>query len=543
MGITRGTIRIRYIFTSVHISSWRRIGEPMDRENGKTSDSSPRTELAKRLAGKVTLSSDVSDADIAGIEFETLVAKILGHFEGTEGFRLLDKALLFQIKEMKEEKSPDRIESPKVPQEAAPAKDIESRFSIRNADEMQTKGDVADFTAYFNDRLEKLREFFGNARGASLGSMLNRIEGVRQYANGREVSVVGMVYDKIVTKNGHVMATLEDETGSVKVLFIRPQKEGGREASVLFDSATRIVTDEVLAVRGKISGPFIIANLILWPDVPIRLRKTTEDDIAMAFISDIHVGSKLFRERQFSRFISWLNGGISHRKDLAGKVKYIVASGDLVDGIGVYPNQDKELSIPDIYKQYAVLFDFMDKIPDHIEVFLLPGNHDAVRLAEPQPPLTDDLLHDFKKDNIHFVSNPGFMTLHGLKVLGYHGTSLDSIIQAIPGCSYSKPEIAMAEVLKRRHLTPVYGDNPIVPGKKDPLIISEIPDIMHMGHVHRNGNADYHGTLILNSGTWQSKTPYQVKLGHMPTPALLQVYETKSARLSEVDFNFAEDAQ
>ncbi len=514
----------------------------MDRENyEKSAYESKRAELARRLTGKIILGSDILDSDIEEVDFETLVAKIFNKFEGSTGLSVLDRETLLDIKSVQEEKEPIKIETPKIPSDVPKAKEIESRFSVTNAEVGQTHGDVADFTRYFNNRMDRMREFFGNSRGTSLSSMLNRIDGLKQYTSGREVSIVGMVYDKIVTKNGHVMITLEDETGSAKVLFIRPSKEAGRAATALFDSSVRIVMDEVIAIKGKISGPFVIANQILWPDIPIRMRKTTEDDIAMAFISDVHVGSKLFREKQFSRFISWLNGDVDYRKDLAGKIKYIVASGDLVDGIGVYPNQDKELSITDIYKQYSVFFNFIDKVPDHIEVFLLAGNHDAVRLAEPQPPLTEELKQDFKMDNVHFVSNPGFMNLHGLKVIGYHGASLDSVIQSVPGCSYNKPEIAMVEVLKRRHLSPIYGDNPVVPGKTDPMIIKDVPDVLHMGHVHRNGNTDYHGTLVVNSGTWQSKTQYQVKLGHMPTPALLQVYETKSAVLNEVDFNFGDE--
>ena len=35
-----------------------------------------------------------------------------------------------------------------------------------------------------------------------------------------------MVYDKIVTKNGHIMLTLEDEGGTAKVLVYKPQSKG-----------------------------------------------------------------------------------------------------------------------------------------------------------------------------------------------------------------------------------------------------------------------------------------------------------------------------
>ena len=79
----------------------------------------------------------------------------------------------------------------------------------------------------------------------------------------------------------------------------------------------------------------------------------------------------------------------------------------------------------------------------------------------------------------------------------YHGTSLDSIIASIPNNSYAKPEKAMVELLKRRHLSPIYGGNIIVPSKNDSMIIEKAPDILHMGHIHKNGITNYHGVAIV----------------------------------------------
>ncbi len=501
-------------------------------------DSQLVADLAGRLSGKIIVSSDVTQSELENLDLEALSTKVLKYFEGRDGIKVLDRETLKKILWVQvEEKAPMQIEISKPLDYKPLAKDLDAEYRIRNIEAEHTDSSVNAFASYFNDRFDRLREFFGSARGTSLGSMLNSIESVKQYTTGREVSIVGMVYDKAITKNGHLLVTLEDETASAKILFVKSSRENSRDTLDLFESAKRIISDEVIAVRGKISGGLIIANMILWPDIPIRPRKKTEEDTAIAFLSDIHVGSKLFMEKQFARFLSWINGDVDYRRDIAEKVKYIVASGDLVDGIGVYPNQDKELSIPDIYKQYSVLLDYLSTIPDYIHVFLLPGNHDAVRRAEPQPALGKDLIKEFSRSNIHFVTDPGYVTVGGIKVLGYHGTSLDSVIQAVPGCSYSKPQIAMTEVLKRRHLSPIYGDNPIVPSKKDPMIIDEVPDILHMGHVHKNGDSDYHGTLIVNSGTWQARTGYQVKLGHIPSPAVLPVYETKGMTLSTVDFN------
>ncbi len=495
-------------------------------------------ELAERLSGRCIIDASLTDDDVKGKDLESLTAHIISFFEGREGLKILDKGTLGEIlKEEGEEKKPVQIEITRPLEYMPLAKEVSGKFSVRNVDVEKTSASVSDFASYFNDRFDKLRNILESGRTGNI-SMLSSIDKIGQYATGRELSIVGMVYEKMITKKGNLMVTIEDDTGSVKVIFTKPQGnvKGGAAADT-FSAAMKLVSDQVVAVKGKIATPFIIANKVLWPDIPIRTRKVTENDTAIAFTSDVHVGSKLFLDKQFSRFLEWINGRVERKRDLAGKIKYLVISGDLVDGIGVYPEQDKELTIPDIYKQYSMLFDLLSKVPDYLEIFVLTGNHDAVQRSEPQPMLTREIIGDFSKENVHFVSNPGYVMLDGLRVLAYHGTSLDSVIWNVPGCSYSRPESAMIEVLKMRHISPIYGDNPVTPGKSDSLVIDQIPDILHMGHLHRNGYADYHGTQIVNSGTWQARTSYQIKLGHMPTPAVLPVYESKQGRMGAVDFN------
>jgi DNA polymerase II small subunit len=94
----------------------------------------------------------------------------------------------------------------------------------------------------------------------------------------------------------------------------------------------------------------------------------------------------------------------------------------------------------------------------------------------------------------------------------------------------------MEECLKRRHLSPMFGGNAIVPEKLDYMVIERVPDIVHFGHVHKNGYKDYRGTLIINSGTFQDTTDFQQKQGHVPTPARVPVYEFKNKRLRTLDF-------
>jgi DNA polymerase II small subunit len=76
-----------------------------------------------------------------------------------------------------------------------------------------------------------------------------------------------------------------------------------------------------------------------------------------------------------------------------------------------------------------------------------------------------------------------------------------------------------------------------MPSLDDGLVIDKVPDILAMGHLHRNGLSNYHGVSILNSGTWQDRTDYQILLGHMPTPCIASIYETTRGDFTTVSFN------
>ncbi|MEM3781366.1 MAG: DNA-directed DNA polymerase II small subunit [Candidatus Micrarchaeaceae archaeon] len=497
-------------------------------------------ELLRLLEGKVIVSAEISDDDLKGVDSFRLASEISLRLESVQGIRLLSKELLENIlASMNAEKKPKSFEDIVKSEDFVPkAKGMRIKYAYIKSKIEFVNSSPYDFITHFNNRFEKLKKITLAGRHAST----TNIENLGDYLSGREVSVVGMVYEKKTTKNGHVLVTLEDQTGSINVLFAKPEMRAGftsgfrAEPSSLYSSATRIARDDVILVNGKLSKGLLIANSFSWPDVPVRVRKQSESDFAIVMISDVHVGSRLFLEKQFSNMLRWLNGAIDYKKELASKVKFAVFCGDLVDGIGVYPGQEKELVISDIYAQYSLFFEFLKSIPDHIEIFVLPGNHDAVRRADPQPELDRELAR-YNTGNVHLVTNPSSLRLEDISMLAYHGESLDSMIRAVPGIGYARPEEAMLETLKRRHLSSIYGVNPIVPSKDDAMIIEEVPDILLMGHIHKNGALDYHGTLLVNSGTWQARTSFQVKQGHMPSPAILPVYEAKTRSLSLLDFN------
>lgn len=412
------------------------------------------------------------------------------------------------------------------------SREYESRVKIIGNDVSEkstSKGTVKDFVNYFRDRYEHLSEIL-KRRGQE---GLVKIENVKKRRNGK-VKLIGIVSDIRTTKNGHRFMILEDPQSSISALIPAGNPK-------LLEVGNRVINDEIIGVRGRMSSKdLFIVDDIYRPDVPMKDIKTIEEDLGIALVSDTHIGSKLFMRENFERFLKWMKGEIGNQKqrNLASKVKYITIAGDLVDGIGIYPGQENELEITDIFEQYRVLTEYLKEIPEYVSVIISPGNHDAVKNADPQPKLSKELIPElYEMENVTLVGSPATVSLHDMKTLIYHGTSFSDFINYLPGSQFKDSAKIMVEMLKRRHLHPIYGGKPITPGKEDHLVIREIPDIFHTGESHSNSYEIYKGTICINSGTWQQITQYQIKQGHVATPAILPVIEAKYGKINVMHFD------
>ncbi len=383
--------------------------------------------------------------------------------------------------------------------------------------------DFRDFVHYFRNRYDQLAAPLRKRKALADIYPVEALTRTTRYYNS-DVAVIGMVVDVRNTTKGHRMVHLEDPTGEINILFNKDREP--------FAEAERIIPDEVIGVRGKLSsdGNLLFADSFHRPDVPMNNGPTpSETPGKVALISDVHVGSDTFLEEAWNRFSEWLT---AHPE-----VGYLLIAGDLVDGIGIYPGQDKELTIPNIYGQYEVFAEMMRKLPSHLQIVISPGNHDVVRGSEPQPALPEHFCEHFP-DNAVVVENPALVNLQGVNILMYHGRSYDDMIGMIPGASYTRPEEIMVEMLKRRHLACTYGQRtPILAAKEDRLVIDPVPEILHTGHVHICGIANYRGVLCVNSGTWQSQTSFQKQMNIQPTPARAVIVDLQTLKPEVVDFS------
>ena len=341
------------------------------------------------------------------------------------------------------------------------------------------------------------------------------------------VFVAGLIMLKRNRKND-VELVIDDTTGSIPVVC---------KTRELINEASTLVLDQMLMLEISLSkrnsNDFVIKDII-FPDIPEHVSSKSGTESYVALISDLHVGSKYFMEKEFNDLLGWL----SLDDDFVRKIKFICIAGDIVDGIGVYPNQDRELIDININSQMSYAAALLQKIPKRMHVFLIPGNHDPGRRALPQSALTN--LRDFQQlENFSIIGNPSLVELNKVKLLMFHGQSLDDVIATVPGLSYSKPVEAMKILLRSRHLSPIYGNRtPIAPESEDMLVIDDVPDVFHAGHVHTTQVGRYKGTLIVNSGAWQKQTKFQQTMGITPSPGICILVNLATLQSFKKDFNY-----
>ena len=487
----------------------------------------------------VSLRKKMSQKVVVGSDGSTIKEEVSSEVEGEASVdRVQEQEQEEQALENKQQEPEEREDSSQIDpnndvfEEKSPNFSTDKTVVLRDdgsRDEVDTKvelmndygvsrdeKDVPEFLQYYNDRYDKMKKLLMRRSELRSATSVKRLE---RRSEGDQAAVIGMVKDKYSTSSGKYIVSIEDKTGTFKALV--NEREGDK-----------IIPDEMLGISGNMGGDIIYADSVIRPDLPIPDGvKTTKDEVKAAYISDLHIGSEDTLHDRLDRFADWLG-----TKD-ASDVGYLVMPGDVVEGVGVYPGQEDELDINDIYKQYEMFEKWIQKVPEDIQIIIGPGNHDIVRLAEPQPKLDEDVLEKATEySNVHLVNNPQMVRLHGIRSKGiknlmYHGHSFDEQIDAIKELrenAYEEPYRVMVDLLKRRHLAPTYGSNLLSPESEDHLVIEEKPDVFVSGHLHSHSNYSYKGVNVINSSTFQAQTDFQKRVGHEPDPGKVTLVNFKN---------------
>ncbi|MCE7742528.1 MAG: hypothetical protein GOP50_08700 [Candidatus Heimdallarchaeota archaeon] len=395
----------------------------------------------------------------------------------------------------------------------------------------KTPASAASFRQYFKNRFEVISSYFSKRR-----DIANRVT-TSDLEPNKDRDMVALI--ALVTKIKRiaqkiVIIEMEDLSGDATGFIYASNPD-------LIQSSQFILEDSVLCFVGNWRNKRFNIKDVLWPDIPYTHKSNySYESVLSLHISDIHVGSKNFAGKLFHRVINMINGDLEDAKynKIGEKIKYLFVAGDIVDGVGVYPGQKDDLVIDSIQLQYHLATEYFDQIRKDVEIIIIPGNHDGARSAEPQTPIQKEFAQDLVSlDNVHLLGSPCYLKAHNVEIMLNHGNSILDINAAIPAIPHETSIPAMREMLKNRHLVPIYGRRtPIAPTPTDELIISRIPDIFHTGHTHIAGDDRYKGVLLLNSGTFQYQTSYQKSMNINPTTGLTYIVNLKNLERSEINF-------
>ncbi len=400
----------------------------------------------------------------------------------------------------------------------------------------ESQGELIDFLTLFKDRYARLRQVL--LVRPEIRSAIEIRQAMRHPEGG--ISVIGMIEEVRTTPQGAVMISLEDgKTGDLLTAIISPKNQIAKEARFLF-------TDTVIGIIGVLKNTddddkprkILFGKEIIKPGVPkYAFRRGDADELGCAaIIGDLHVGSKHFDETLWKKFLKFLNqqGKEPKYKAIAARISHLLIPGDLVDGVGIFPNQEDELEITNIYDQYKCAAELMNDIPQDIQIVIAPGNHDASRQALPQQVIPKRFCENLiSMKNVEMVANPSLFKLGPRKILMYHGQGLERVIQQTKA-TFDQPHQALIEVLEYRHLFPIYGTKTaIAPEHQDYLIIEELPEIVVTGHLHVGKTRVYQGLRLTLSGTFEQASSWLKALNIRPTVGLVPIVDLASGELYE----------
>lgn len=389
------------------------------------------------------------------------------------------------------------------------------------------KIEVSDFVKHFRGRFLEMRKILQEH------AELNNLVSINKLSENRNMSIIGIISDKRITKNKNILLEVEDLTGKTIALVNQNKPE-------LYKKAEELSLDCIVGLKCSGNREILFVNDIIFPEANLFERKKSPIEEYALFTGDLHVGGKNFMEENFIKFINYLN-------ESNEKIKYLFLVGDLIAGVGIYPEQEKELEIPDIEGQFEKVAELLGEIRKDIKIIIAPGNHDGLRIMEPQPIYDEKYawpLYNLK--NVILTTNPSLVNFgakkgfSGFNILMYHGYSFhyyaNNINYLMKEKAVHTPEKIMAYLLKQRHLAPTHTSTLYFPTEEDPLLIKQVPDIFFSGHTHKSGIAYYNNILNISSSCWESKTAFQEKMGNEPDFCKVPMFNLKTRAIKILDF-------
>jgi len=268
-------------------------------------------------------------------------------------------------------------------------------------------------------------------------------------------------------------------------------------------------------LSAKKKGYTYEVNEVIFPSFAHPCITKTPLGAGIAVLADIHVGSRTHLATDFLALIDHINTN--------PEIGYVLVAGDVADGRFIYPSQSHDTLIHSIEGQYEAVGNYLAALRPDIQIALSMGNHDGMSNRKepqvwPEAIKRTILAH---RDDVLFITNPGYVGIGDYRFLLYHGASFDPLIARSEILSYDNPAAVADLLLKYRNLCPPTNIIPVMPTRHLYHLVPEQTDYLLTGHIHKRAVATVHqGRRLVSAAAWQHVTDFQQRLGFHPDYSL-----------------------
>lgn len=366
---------------------------------------------------------------------------------------------------------------------------------------------ASGYSGFLMDRFLKLKsvlEYLHNKRANADSLSLSRMN------DKSIVTMVGMLNTIKEGKFGSIILELEDQFGLFRAIIPSYKRE-------LIELISNLNEDDVLLIEGTLiksdKGFYIKASNIYLPDLEYKREDIKREDYYIACISDIRFGNEDFDEDAFINFIKLINGKIDEYKEISKKIKWLLITGDLVEGFSLMSKYKYEV-IDDLYSQYEALAALLSKIREDITIYAIPGERDSLIPVIPLQAFDQEIAEPlYKLKNLVLLEDPAFINISGYNVLMTHGYYFESFLtnflkknnqEDMTNTDLLRKALieTMNHVLKKRYLLPSIRIKGLLPIGYDPFVITKRPDILVCGHFNIACDHSYKGCLLISNSSW-----------------------------------------
>jgi len=216
-------------------------------------------------------------------QVKAVIDRAIQAAEGSPELYVIDQKFLQSLS-----KAPDQRQAAHVARPPMAAR-IASRLEVSPVDEASPMGDVDGFIDLFNSRFAQLEVIL--KRRVDVRDAIPLSQAVKLPVKSK-FKTIGLVSGKR-TRNNRLFLETESPEASITVMV---------SGADVLEKGLEVLEDQVICIDGlKYSEDLLIANDLIWPDVPIHDSRKADEPVCAVIIGDVHVGSRYFRDDLFEK--------------------------------------------------------------------------------------------------------------------------------------------------------------------------------------------------------------------------------------------------